>query len=88
MKISYSDAFKKDLLQIKDKSILKRIKTQLLGLKEAKDISTSKLTKLKGHPFAFRLRVGDYRIGCYAKSSEQILISRIAPRKEIYKIFP
>ncbi len=43
--------------------------------------------KLKGHSSAYRIGIGDYRIGLFYEDNE-IEISRIIHRKDIYKGFP
>lgn len=43
--------------------------------------------KLKGHKTAFRIRLGQYRIGFYYER-ETIELVRILNRKDIYKYFP
>ena len=43
---------------------------------------------MKGHPEAYRVRVGVYRLGCYVKSDNKIIIARFVKRNDIYKLFP
>jgi mRNA interferase RelE/StbE len=47
----------------------------------------SNLKKLSGHKSAYRIRIGDYRIGFFYES-EKVIFARIVHRKEIYKVFP
>lgn len=88
MIVLYQKSFLKELKTIKDNSVKRRIKASILELKNSKNVESSKLEKLKGHPFAYKLRVGDYRIGCYAKSDQEVTLSRISHRKDIYRVFP
>lgn len=43
--------------------------------------------KLKGHKSAYRIRMGQYRIGFYYENKPAELV-RILHRKEIYRYFP
>jgi mRNA interferase RelE/StbE len=43
--------------------------------------------KLKGFSNAYRIRIGDYRIGVTFENNI-VKFARVAHRKEIYKIFP
>ena len=50
-------------------------------------VAFSGLKKLSGHPEAYRIRVGDYRLGIFY-SDEIITIARFLKRNDIYKLFP
>ena len=43
--------------------------------------------KLKGHKSAYRIRLGDYRVGLFLEGSK-VIFARILHRKDIYKLFP
>ncbi len=43
--------------------------------------------KLKGYKTAYRIRVGDYRVG-FLFEDDTIKLSRVTNRKEIYRYFP
>jgi len=45
------------------------------------------IKKIKGSQNAFRVRIGDYRIGFYLVQ-DTIQLARIVHRKDIYKYFP
>lgn len=45
------------------------------------------LKKLKGYKTAFRIKMDDFRIG-FLWEENQILLSRVMNRKEIYRYFP
>lgn len=42
---------------------------------------------MSGHPDAYRVRIGDYRLGIYYSDNE-ITIARFVKRNDIYKLFP
>ncbi len=45
------------------------------------------LKKLKGFDGAYRIRIGDYRVGLFIVQ-ETITFARVLHRKEIYRYFP
>ncbi len=45
------------------------------------------LKKLKGHPCAYRIKLGNYRLGLFLETDTMILV-RLQHRKDIYKKFP
>ena len=88
MELIYLNSFLKDLKKVKNKKLLQKVKAVLLELKSAKDLgSISNSKKLSGHPFAYRIRIGDYRLGLFY-SEEKLTIARFVKRNDIYKLFP
>jgi len=45
------------------------------------------LKKLLGHRSAYRVRLGDYRVGFFYEN-HKISLARVVHRKDIYKVFP
>jgi mRNA interferase RelE/StbE len=45
------------------------------------------LKKLKGYKNAFRIKIGDYRIGIFIERNN-VEFARVIHRKDIYKVFP
>lgn len=88
MKVLYEKSFLKDLKKEKDKTIKKRVESVILEVKKAENRSKlQNIEKLKGHDSAYKIRVGDYRLGRFIED-ENIIFSRLLHRKEIYKKFP
>jgi mRNA interferase RelE/StbE len=88
MNIEYEKKILKDLIQVQDKAVKAEFENLLIILKEAKDLSQiSNLKKLRSHTFAFRVRIGDFRVGFYYKDSK-IIFRRIVHRKDFYGFFP
>lgn len=88
MKVLYEKSFLKDLRKRKDKALKKRVETIISGIKKARDRSDlANIEKLKGHDSAFKIRIGDYRLGLFIEN-DTIIFSRLLHRKEIYKKFP
>ncbi|GHT72984.1 hypothetical protein FACS189456_2800 [Bacteroidia bacterium] len=45
------------------------------------------LKKMKGHHSAYRIRVGNYRIGIFVEG-DTIIFAILEHRKDIYRVFP
>lgn len=88
MKVEFLSKFNKDLTKIDDD----RVKTSVLKIIEHLELANNlseiqNLKKLKGHKSAFRIKLGDYRIGIFIEGNV-VEMARIVHRKDIYKIFP
>lgn len=88
MKVEFLKKFSKDL----DNVTVRSVKSNLLRVIELMESADSlddipNTKKLKGHKSAYRIRVGDYRLGFFFENN-MILIARFVHRKDIYKIFP
>ncbi len=46
------------------------------------------IKKMKGYQDYYRIRVGDYRIGCKVGEKGEVTFYRIKSRTDIYKVFP
>ena len=80
-KITYKASVARDLGRI-DKRDVRRIITKLeKALSENPEAGIPLTGEFRG---LFRYRVGDYRV-IYSKSPGQVLILRIAHRKDVYK---
>lgn len=87
MKIEFKESFFKDLRQVKDKSLLARVKEIIENVEKAEKLDEiTNFKKLKGGRGYYRVRVGDYRIGLI--ESETVTFVRILNRREIYRYFP
>ena len=88
MEVVYLNSFLYDLKKVKDKKLLQKVKAVLLELKSAENLSAIPNSKnLSGHPFAYRIRIGDYRLGLF-NSEEKLTLARFIKRNDIYKLFP
>lgn len=88
MKVEFLKKFSKDLDVIGSKSVKSNL-LKVIELMESVDAldKIPNTKKLKGHKSAYRIRVGDYRLGFFLEN-ETISIARFVHRKDIYKIFP
>lgn len=50
--------------------------------------SLSSIRKMKGYKDYYRVRIGDYRIGCKVEKQNRIIFYRVKSRDDIYKVFP
>lgn len=88
MEVEFLDKFNRDLEKINQKSVKKAIEKAICKVEEADGISQlPSLKKLSGHKSAYRIRIGDYRIGIFIDRN-LVQFGRIAHRKDIYKLFP
>jgi mRNA interferase RelE/StbE len=87
--IQYLPSFLKDLKKLKSTPYFESIKA--LTFAEIPNIASFEeipnVTKLKGYENAYRIRVGDYRIGIIF-DGEILMFQRVLHRKEIYRYFP
>jgi mRNA interferase RelE/StbE len=88
MKVEFLKKFLKDLDKIKRPKEKTAILEIIDSAKEITSVSELPSTKkLVGFSNAYRIRVGDLRIGVFIEN-ETIIFSRVANRKDIYRIFP
>jgi mRNA interferase RelE/StbE len=89
MKAEYLPTFIKDLKALKSTPVYTTIKNlafrDILACQNLNDISNIK--KLKGEDNAYRVRVGDYRIG-FSLTVDTITFFRVLHRREFYRYFP
>jgi mRNA-degrading endonuclease RelE of RelBE toxin-antitoxin system len=89
MKTEYLPSFIKDLKALKSTPVFKIIKNlvfeEILAYQTLNDISNIK--KLKGEDNAYRIRVGNYRIGFFIVNNT-ITFARVLHRREFYRYFP
>jgi len=44
--------------------------------------------KMSGYTHYYRIRTGNYRIGCKITAKSEIIFYRVKSREEIYRVFP
>ena len=88
MKCLFLKSFLKDIQKINDKTTKSRLKKLIEQLEQADSLEDiGQVKKLKGYPTAYRIRLGDYRLGFYLDGQELVL-ARFVKRNDIYKLFP
>ena len=87
MKVEFLKKFSKDLDSISSKTVKQSLIRLIELLENAQTLEEiPNVKKLKGHKSAYRIRIGDYRLGLFLENSK-ILLARFLHRKDIYKIF-
>ena len=87
MEIIVSDRFYKDIDKT-EKNIRGRISKVIAAIEKSDDIRLlSGIKKLAGHSNAYRIRIGDYRLGFFIVN-KTVHLARFMNRKDIYTVFP
>ena len=88
MKILYYKSFEKDLSRIKDPKLSLAVEFAIKQIKLANTLSEmSNVKKMKGYKSAYRIRIGDHRIG-FLFDGDAVCLAAIGDRKNFYKSFP
>ena len=88
MRVQYLSKFSKDLDKINLPAVKKSILNVIEEVKAADSFNqVGNVKKLVGFKSAYRIRVGQYRIGVFVEKN-LVQFARIAHRKDIYKLFP
>ena len=88
MQVVFLSKFSKDLEKIKSN----KLKTSIFGIVESLENANelkemTSLKKMKGHNTAYRIRIGEYRLGLFIENNV-LLLARLIHRKDIYRFFP
>jgi mRNA interferase RelE/StbE len=88
MQIEFLNKFSKDIDNISIKSVKANL-SKLIQLIESEENlnNVPHLKKLAGHKSAYRVRIGDYRVGFFYEN-HKVIFARVIHRKDIYKVFP
>jgi len=88
MKTEFLKQFYKDIDKIELDSVKKDISDSITDVENAsKPTEISGIKKLSGYKYAFRIKIGDYRIGMFIEKGI-VEFARVVHRKDIYKVFP
>ena len=88
MKLEFLSKFNKDLEKLTNSKVRDSVLRAILSLENANNLNEiSNLKKLKGNKFAYRIKLGDYRLGFYFEN-QIIEIAPIVHRRDIYRVFP
>lgn len=88
MNIEFLARFSKDLDSLNVPHLRKAIAKAIIEVENARNLmEVRNIKKLQGSKIAYRIRVGDYRIGFYYQN-EIVQFARVVHRKDIYKVFP
>jgi mRNA interferase RelE/StbE len=86
---NYKKTFLKDLAELPAKH-RKSIEELVFGEIPASEAipDAVDIKRIQGHAHYFRIRVGDYRIGCEVRERNKVVFYRVKHRKDIYRVFP
>lgn len=88
MNIEFRKSFEKDLNNIRDEALLKKIKAVIEEVENAENlVDINNIKKLQADGNYYRIRIGDYRVGI-AVSESVVLFLRVLHRKDVYRYFP
>lgn len=89
MKTAYSSSFVRDLKRLRGQPVFAKIETLAFETAPAAaDLSAiANLKRLRGNDGAYRIRIGDYRVGL-TFDGETVTFRRALHRKDIYRYFP
>ena len=88
MNVKIDRSFERDTDKIKDKKLLIKIARCINSAEKANGVDEIKgIKKMKGPPFHYRIRTGNYRAGIVVRGNS-IIFERFLHRKDIYKYFP
>ena len=88
MQVEFSSKFSKDIDGISQKSIKLNLIKLIQFFESSQNLNAiPNLKKLVGHKSAYRVRIGDYRVGFFYEN-QKVLFARVIHRKDIYKLFP
>jgi len=88
MDVKFTRQFGKDIGRLPDANLAISIERIILSTKSAHNLSgINNLKKLKGYKNAYRIRIGDYRIGVFIEGNV-VEFCCCMKRSDIYKYFP
>ncbi|NMG20803.1 type II toxin-antitoxin system RelE family toxin [Brasilonema bromeliae] len=88
MNVEFRKSFEKDLGNIREDTLLQRIKAVIEEVEIAEKLGdVSNLKKLKADGDYYRIRIGDYRIGI-TLGEDVVIFVRVLHRKDVYRYFP
>src|SRR5687768_5677160 len=79
-------SFSKNISKIRDKKLAHKIEQTIQTLEHANSLSETQHHKKWLAPHAYRIRIGDHRLGFYL-INHTIQLTVFANRKEVYKYF-
>ena len=88
MKAQFKASFAKDLEGIRDRSLLKQIRTTIDRVEQAQSLlEIPNMKKLRGGGAYYRIRVGHIRLGLVIMG-DTVTFVRCLDRKDVYRYFP
>jgi len=88
LKVKFESSFARDLRRVRDLKLQARIADAIRRFEDIESLlEIDGLKKLKDEQDAYRLRIGEYRLGFLLRDGVVVLV-RFLDRKDIYRYFP
>jgi mRNA interferase RelE/StbE len=88
VKYEASKAFNRDVDAIRHPKLLRQLREAVAQIGTVGALADlPNVTAINGHKNAFRIKLGDYRLGCRLEEPT-VVLARFLHRKEIYRYFP
>jgi mRNA interferase RelE/StbE len=88
MKTEFLRKFSKDIDKIGENRVLASVAELIENIEQAESLlDIVHVKKLKGHSNAYRIRLGDFRVGVFLQD-DTVIFARVVHRKDIYDVFP
>ena len=88
MKTEFNRYFLKDLDKLPTRELKAEVAAIILAVEAAESLAEiNNVKKLKGYKAAYRIRIGDFRVGLLL-AQNTVEFVRVVNRKDIYKLFP
>jgi mRNA interferase RelE/StbE len=88
MQVEFLAKFNTDLDKVKLQPVKDMLTKLIHKVESAETLSEiPNVKKLVGYTNAYRIRVGDYRVGIFLQGNT-VQFARVVHRKDIYKVFP
>lgn len=88
MNVLFEKKFLKNINTIENKEIKLRTQQIIIEVENATSFNQiSNIKKLKGHKYAYRILIGEYRIGFFFEN-KNVIFTCIYHRKDIYRFLP
>ena len=88
-KVEYKKRFLKELAKLPGSVQAQAEKMVFEDLISDNPFDLGYLEQMKGYPGKYKIRIGQYRIGVTVDKQQKVIVcSRIAHRKDIYRLFP
>lgn len=88
MEVLFAKQFLKDVHKLRDAKLAGKVEDVIEKVKSSHNLSEiENVKKLAGFKYAYRIRLGDFRIGLLYENNV-VTFSVLGNRKEIYRRFP
>jgi mRNA interferase RelE/StbE len=88
MKVEFLRSFERDLRGLNDPAMKRRLLKLIDDLERSDTLEgLGNVKRLVGHRHAYRIRLGNYRVGLFLINGT-VELARFVHRRDIYRVFP